>query len=495
MTYAIIIVALMLLTAAFILIRTVMFARSSDQAYPVFDSNVPELELDPLIPATHLSTVVKIETISHEDPAKNKTANFRELHARLEEMYPLVHKTLTREWVDQFSLVYTWKGKNPELEPVAFMAHQDVVPADSHTIDQWTYPPFSGQIADGYIWGRGTQDIKCQMIAVLDAVENLLKNKFQPERTVILAFGHDEEVLGTGAVMIVKHLQEKGIHLQAVLDEGGCVYDGIIPGIKGYAATIGVAEKGYLSLRLKVEAKGGHSSTPTRETAIGILCHAIDRLQAHPFPYKVRAVLPMFKGLSPAASPVMQMAFANLWLFRGILQRKLAADPETAASIHTTIAPTIIHGGVKDNVLPGLAEAVVNFRILPGENIASVCERVRKIIDDERVSFEPVSGTSREPSPVSDTDCDFYRHLAALNEEFFEGAVSAPYVMLGGTDAYHFTEISSQVYRYSPCVMNKEDLKGVHGINERLSIDAMAIMVKYFYSLIQRWGAKEVSDQ
>jgi len=491
MTYAIIIVALLLLTAAFILIRTVMFARSSDQAYPVFDSNVPELELDPLIPATHLSTVVKIETISHEDPAKNKTANFRELHARLEEMYPLVHKTLTREWVDQFSLVYTWKGKNPELEPVAFMAHQDVVPADSHTIDQWTYPPFSGQIADGYIWGRGTQDIKCQMIAVLEAVEYLLKNKYQPERTVILAFGHDEEVLGTGAVKIVKHLQEKGIHLQAVLDEGGCVYDGIIPGIKGYAATIGVAEKGYLSLRLKVEAKGGHSSTPTRETAIGILCRAIDRLQSHPFPYKVKAVLPMFKGLSPAASPVMQMAFANLWLFNGIVQRQLAADPETAASIHTTIAPTIIHGGVKDNVLPGLAEAVVNFRILPGENIAGVCERVRAVINDERVTFEPVPGTSREPSPVSDTNCTVYSHLAALNEEYFSGAVSAPYVMLGGTDSYHFNEISSQVYRYSPCVMNKADLDGVHGINERLSVDALAIMVKYFYSLIQRWGTKE----
>lgn len=491
MTYAIIIVALLLLVAAFILVRTVLFARSSDQTSPVFESSIPELELDPMIPATHLSNAVRIETISHEDPAKNVTANFRELHARLEEMYPLVHKTLTRELIDNYSLLYTWKGKDPELEPVAFMAHQDVVPADSHTIDQWTYPPFSGKIADGFIWGRGTQDIKCQMIAVLDAVENLLKNKFQPERTVILSFGHDEEVLGTGAIKVVKHLQEKGIHLQAVLDEGGCVYDGIIPGIKGYAATIGVAEKGYLSLRLKVEAKGGHSSTPTSETAIGILCRAIDRLQTHPFPYKVKAVLPMFKGLSPAASPIMQMAFANLWLLNGVVRRKLTADPETAASIHTTIAPTIIHGGVKDNVLPGLAEAVVNFRILPGESIASVCERVRQIIDDERVSFEPVPGTSREPSPVSDTECANYRHLAALNEEYFNGAVSAPYVMLGGTDAYHFTEVSSQVYRYSPCIMNKKDLEGVHGINERLSIDAMAIMVKYFYSLIQRWGAKE----
>ncbi len=491
MTYAIILIAILLFIAAFILVRTVLFARPSSQNNPPFESNIPVIDLDPQVPARHLSTVVRIETISHEDPAKNIAANFLEMHAQLEEMYPLVHRTLTRELIDTYSLLYTWKGKDPELEPVAFMAHQDVVPADSHTLDQWTYPPFSGTIADGYIWGRGTQDIKCQMIAVLEAVEYLLKNKYQPERTVILAFGHDEEVLGTGAVKIVKHLQEKGIHLQAVLDEGGCVYDGIIPGIKGYAATIGVAEKGYLSLRLKVEAKGGHSSTPTRETAIGILCRAIDRLQSHPFPYKVKAVLPMFKGLSPAASPVMQMAFANLWLFNGIVQRQLAADPETAASIHTTIAPTIIHGGVKDNVLPGLAEAVVNFRILPGENIAGVCERVRAVINDERVTFEPVPGTSREPSPVSDTNCTVYSHLAALNEEYFSGAVSAPYVMLGGTDSYHFNEISSQVYRYSPCVMNKADLDGVHGINERLSVDALAIMVKYFYSLIQRWGTKE----
>lgn len=492
MPYIILIPALILLLAAFILIRTVLFTRGASQTRVEFTESAPALDLDPLVPANHLSAVVQIETISHEDRTQNVTANFKALHSQLVKMFPQVHAVLSREVLDNFSLLYTWQGKDPSLDPVIFMAHQDVVPADEHTLDQWTYPPFSGKIADGFIWGRGTLDIKCQMIAALEALENLIKNKFQPQRTILLSFGHDEEILGTGAQAVVNHLREKGIHPLAVLDEGGCVYDGIIPGVNSYAAAIGVAEKGYLSLKLKVEAKGGHSSTPTSETAIGILCRAVDRLQSHPFPHKVNAIVPMFKGFSPAATPLMQMAFANLWLFGNIVKSKLLADPETAAAIHTTTAPTIVNGGVKDNVLPGLATAVVNFRILPGESIASVCERVRKIIGDDRVTFEPIPGTSREPSPVSPTECSAYRHIAALNEEFFSGSVSAPYVMLGGTDAYHFSEISEQVYRYSPCIMNKDDLKGVHGINEKISIDAMATMVKYFYRLAQRWGSSEM---
>jgi carboxypeptidase PM20D1 len=186
------------------------------------------------------------------------------------------------------------------------------------------------------------------------------------------------------------------------------------------------------------------------------------------------------------------VAFANLWLFGGIVRRQLLADPETAATIHTTTAPTIIGGGVKNNILPSLAEAVVNFRILPGESIAEVCDRVRKIIGDERVTFEPMEGYSREPSPLSPTDSAAYRHIVSVNEELFPDSVSAPYVMLGGTDAYNYQAVSSQVYRYSPCVMQKEDLERVHGINERLSIDALGIMVRFFYSLVQRWSTPEM---
>ncbi len=492
MIYGILVIAIILLLAAFILIRTMLFSQSGSDLHIDFTPTAPELDLDPTIPAGHLSDLVKIETITHEDPTQDVVKNYHTLHKKLQSMYPLAHSVLTREIVAGYSLVYTWKGKDPSLEPVAFMAHQDVVPADESTLDQWTWPPFSGKIADGFIWGRGTLDIKCQVVAVFEAVENLIRNNFQPERTILLTFGHDEEVLGNGSKAIVSHLQNKGVRLHAVLDEGGCVYDGVIPGVKGLTAVVGVAEKGYLSLKFKVTAKGGHASTPTPETAIGILCRAIDRLQTDQFPYKIKAILPVFKGLAPALSPTMQMAFANLWLFGGMVRRQLLADPETAAAIHTTTAPTIISGGVKNNILPSLAEAVVNFRILPGESIAEVCERVRKVISDERVTFEPMEGYSREPSPISPTNSAAYCHLVSVNEELFPESVSAPYIMLGATDAYNYCTISSQVYRYSPCIMQKEDLDRVHGINERISIDALGTMVQYFYSLIQRWSTPEM---
>ena len=488
----VLLLALLLIVVAFVLIRTLLFIRQPANQLLSFKSDVPELEIDPLAPAEHLSSVIKIQTISHEDPSLNNPENFHALQRQLEKMYPRAHAVLSKETLDGFSLLYTWQGKDSSLEPVVFMAHQDVVPADENTLDQWVYPPFSGIIADGFIWGRGTLDIKSQMIAIFEAVENLIKNKYQPERTILLAFGHDEEVLGTGAKSIVAHLKEKGIHVQAVIDEGGSVYSGIFPGIKGYSAIIGVAEKGYLSLKFTVKTGGGHSSMPMPETAIGILARAINRLQTNPFPRKVSAVLPLFKGLAPAASPLMQMAFANLWLFGGIIRKKLSAEPETAATIKTTTAPTIIHSGVKDNVLPGLAEAVINFRVLPGETIAEVCDRIRSVINDERITFEPLRGNAWEASPVSPTDCNAYRHITSINEELFPDSTSAPYVMLGGTDARNYYAISSQVYRFIPVIMTKEDLEGVHGINEKLSINAMGTMVQFFYRLIPRWASREM---
>ena len=372
-------IAILVVIIGIIVIRTWLFTRAAADNKLAFTSSLASFKADASSAAEHLASLIRFETISHEDPKENDAKIFKEQHKQLEKLYPKTHKALTKEVLDGFSLLYTWVGTDPSLDPIALMAHQDVVPADPNTMDKWTYPPFSGKIADGYIWGRGTLDIKSQMAAVFEAVEALITNNFQPERSVMLAFGHDEEVLGTGAKSIVAHLQAKGIRLQAVLDEGGCIYDGVIPGITGYTATIGVAEKGYLSMKFTAKASGGHSSTPPHETAIGILARAIDRLQSNPFPHKVRAVRPLFQGLSPSASLIMKVAFANLWLFGGMVKRQLASSTETDATIRTTTAPTIFHSGVKDNVLPGLAEAVVNFRVLPGETIAEVNDRIRNV--------------------------------------------------------------------------------------------------------------------
>lgn len=487
-----IILAILLLIVVVVLIRTLLFTRAASEKPLPFQSILPDLKIDPLVPAEHLSAAIQIPTVSHEDPALDQPENFTILHRLLETTYPRLHAVLNREVLEGGSLLYTWRGSDPSLEPVLFMAHQDVVPADEHTLDNWTYPPFSGAIAEGFIWGRGSLDIKCQLIAIMEAVENLLANHFQPNRTVFLAFSHDEEVLGFGARRIVARLQEQGIHLQSAIDEGTYILDGILPGFKGLTAPIGVSEKGYLSLKLTVESVGGHSSTPAPETAIGVLARAIDRLQSNPFPYRMKASMPMFKGLSPAASPLMQMAFANLWLFGGIVKSRLVSSAETAAAIHTTTAPTIFHSGIKDNVLPSLAEAVVNFRILPGETVAGVCDRVRSVVDDERVNFAPLPNNAWEPSPVSPSDCPAYHHITSVVNELYPHTTCAPNSMLGATDSRHYHAISSQVYRLTPVLCHKEDLERIHGINERLSLEHMTKMVQFFYRLIQRWSSSEM---
>lgn len=489
MPFIYVLLILLVLIVAVVLIRTFLFTRSAEHKPLPFSSTVPGLDLDPLVPARHLSAAIQVQTVSHADPAEDKPEKFTELHNLLEKSYPRLHAQLKREVLEGGSLLYTWQGNDPALNPVLFMAHQDVVPVDTYTLDKWTYPPFSGAIADGFIWGRGSMDIKCQLIAVMEAVENLLARDYRPPRTVILAFSHDEEVLGMGAQRIVARLKERGIRVQSVLDEGTSVLDGVLPGFKGYTAPIAVTEKGYLSLKLAAESAGGHSSTPSPETSIGILARAVDRLQSNPFPYQLQTTLPMFKALSPVASNLMKMAFANLWLFGGLVRRQLSASPETAASIHTTTAPTIFHSGIKDNVLPSLAEAVVNFRILPGETVAGVIERVRSVITDERVTITPLPNNAWEPSPVSPSGCPSFRHITTVVKELYPPATCAPNAMLGATDSRHYYAVSDQVYRFTPILIRKEDIERLHGINERLSLDNMANMVHFFYRLIQRWSS------
>lgn len=488
----VIILALILFLIAFVLIKAMIFARKKVASNITLKYGVPRLAQEPQIMAEHLSAVIQIQTISHEDEKEDVKENFKAMQSQLAKLYPLTHKHLKKEIVDGHTLIYTWQGSNPELESVIFMAHQDVVPADEYTLDQWTHPPFSGKIADGFVWGRGSMDIKCQLISIFESAEALLTENFTPERTIILTFSHNEEVLGTGAVAVVKHLKDKGIRVAAVIDEGGSIYDGIIPGVKGLAASVGISEKGYLSLKFTAHATGGHSSTPSKDTAIGILARAITRLENHKFPTDVRMVKPMFQGLAGSASPLMQVAFGNLWLFGGLVTKILTAKPETDATIRTTIAPTIIHSGVKDNVLPSLAEAVINFRILPGQTIADVCDYIRYVIKDDRITFEPIDGKAWEASPLSPVDGNAYRHISSVIDEIWPGTAVAPYIMLGGTDSRNFHEISDSVFRFTPMVVTKNDLNRVHGVDERLGVDELYKMADTIYRLMVRWSTNDL---
>ena len=406
----------------------------------------------------------------------------------LRETYPLVHEKLRREVVNGYSLLYIWQGKRSDLEPVMLMAHQDVVSADP---TEWTYPPFEGEIADGFVWGRGTLDIKNQLIGIMEAAETLLQQGYRPERTILFGLGHDEETGGVNGCKIMgEELKKRGVHLAGIVDEGGGIMAGLAAGVRGEIALVGVSEKGYLTVEFTVHSQPGHSSTPPPQTSIGILARALARLEAHPMPTHLRRLRPLYHGIGKAAPLYIQVAFANVWLFGPLLKHWLVPKAEMNASMRTTTALTIINGGVEDNTIPAEAKAIVNFRLLPGDTIAEVLWHVKKVIKDERVQFKPVEGKYNEALPVSPTNVPAYQSLKQVIRQVFDNPPVAPFVMLGGTDCQHFVPVCDHIYRFTSVVMDASFMGLEHGIDERIPVEAMGKMVKFYAQLMQVWGAK-----
>jgi carboxypeptidase PM20D1 len=349
----------------------------------------PDVPMNEIAAAERLAGALRIQTISPEDPADFDSVPFLQFHTYLEETFPNVHSTLTWETVNEYSLLYRWDGSDPNLEPIALLAHIDVVPVEPGTDDTWTYGAYDGRIEDGFVWGRGALDMKNILIATLEAAEMLIAEGIQPRRTIYFAFGHDEERGGqNGAVAIAALLESRGIRLDHVLDEGGAIVDGMVPGIEGAVAVVGVAEKGYASVELLVEMTGGHSSMPPAQSAIGILSAGIQRLEENQMPLTITgATEAAFDYLGPEMSFGPRLFVSNQWLFGGLLKRIFGASAERSAMLRTTTAPTIFQAGIKENVLPSTSRAVVNHRILSGDNSAEVLERRSKLPDFE--SYNP----------------------------------------------------------------------------------------------------------
>jgi carboxypeptidase PM20D1 len=446
------------------------------------------LDVDKQAAAQSLAAAVQARTVSSlADPAAAEAA-FAALHAHLAQRYPLVHQKLGRELVGGLTLVYSWPGSDSSLKPIALMAHQDVVPIAPGTDTQWKHPPWDGAIDGGYVWGRGTWDNKGNLIAQLEALERLLAAGVRPKRTLYFIYGHDEEVGGRdGAVRVVALLEQRGIKLEMVLDEGLVVTEGILPGIAAPAALVGVAEKGSVSLKLVAEAPPGHSSMPPGpgQSAIGRLAQALAKLDAKPLPGGVvGAARSMFEALAPEMSGFQRVALSNLWLFGPVVEPMLAKGASTNALMRTTTAMTILSAGNKENVLPGRAEAVVNFRILPGDSAQSIAAFVRKTIDDEQVKVEPL-GAPFEPSRVSSSSAAMYRHIEQTVREVYPGSVVAPGLMLAATDGRHFERVADNVYRFTPVRASPQDLQRFHGTDERLSVDNLAEMIRFYHRLLQ----------
>jgi carboxypeptidase PM20D1 len=466
---------------AVVFFKTFSFTSKQVEAEPMVG-----ITIDKQRAAKNLSRAIRYKTISSQDPSKFDAAQFTAFHKFLAEAFPKIHRQLKKEVINKYSLLYTWKGSNESLKPIVLMAHFDAVPVSHGTEGDWTYPPFSGRVADGFIWGRGSLDDKGCLLATMEAVEALLNNEYKPKRTVYLAFGHDEEIGGNnGAAYIAESLKSRNVRAEWVMDEGAPIAMGLVPGVSQPVSLVGVAEKGYLTLIFTVEQEGGHSSMPPPQSAVGILSSAIHNLQNNPFPAKLEGPsVQMFDYVGPEMSFGMKLLFANRWLFGPLIKSELQKAKSTNASIRTTIAPTIFYAGTKENVLPQKAMAMVNFRLFPGDSVDYVIEHVKKSINDPRVLVSTSGHHPQEASPVSDINAESFQLLQRTIRQVFPESIVAPFLVLATTDTRHYEDISGNIYRFVPMRFTSDDLGRIHGTNERISIDNFEEMIKFYIQLI-----------
>ncbi|MCU0369172.1 MAG: M20 family peptidase [Cyclobacteriaceae bacterium] len=425
---------------------------------------------------------ISYKTISYADSTLFDSSQFNSFRRFLENTYPNVHTKLTREIVAGYSLLYKWEGKNPTLKPIILMAHQDVVPIEEATKNMWTVDPFGAEVKEGFIWGRGTTDDKINLVSIMEAAKKLLSENFQPERTIYFSFGHDEEIGGKGARAAAALLKSRGIEAEFILDEGGIVTLDKMPGITRPLALLGTSEKGYLSLNLTVEVAGGHSSMPAEETAIDVLNKALVNLRSKPFPSELKgSTLEGTEYIGPEMPFMQKMAFANPWLFKRLILSNYEKSPQSAAMVRTTMVPTIIHAGIKDNVVPTVAKATVNFRLLPGDLSEEIIEEVKRKINDERVKVEYTRAFVSEASAVTSAASVAYQKVDEAIKKSLPETISAPFLMIGATDSRFFGEVSPNIIKFSPMI----DPIGFHGIDERVSLDSYKTALWFYEQLIR----------
>ncbi|MFZ5978597.1 MAG: M20/M25/M40 family metallo-hydrolase [Hydrotalea flava] len=456
--------------------------------HTVFQKPWPAQKAKALLPLpdsaiVHMSRAVQIPTISPEDTLHIDTLHFTQFNQFLTNAYPLIHQQLKRTVVNGYSYVYQWDGTDKTLAPIILMGHYDVVPVEQASVTMWQHPPFSGVVADSAIWGRGSVDDKSGVVSILETVEQLLKEGYQPKRTVLLCFGHNEESTGTGAIAIVDTLQKRGIRADLVIDEGGEISTEKIKDIPRPIAFIGVAEKGYATFQLKVSIPGGHSSKPARETAIDVLSRALYKLRSTQMPATITEPVATFLDRAGASSTNFfnKVLLTNQWLFAWADKRVLSASPESNAMIRTTIVPTILESGVRENVIPTIATAIVNSRILSGETTHDVIQFMKNTIQDERVHITVTGDFNTEPSAATDTHGPAFLAVQQAITDVVDDVIPVPFIMIGATDSRSYRKISNGVVNFSALM----DSKGFHGLNERLPIADYRRYYNFYRTVIE----------
>ncbi|MDD6021439.1 MAG: M20/M25/M40 family metallo-hydrolase [Acutalibacteraceae bacterium] len=442
----------------------------------------------------HLSEAIRIKTISHANPEETDWAEFDKFREFLLSAYPLISQNLSLETVGRANLIFRWKGKDPSLDPIALLSHQDVVPLEDGTEDDWTHPAFDGFDDGEFIWGRGALDMKNHLIAVMEAVETLLEEGFEPERDVYLLFGENEEVMSTidsGAMKIVDTLKSRGVHLDSVLDEGGAMLPVNIKGVinNKILAGIGIAEKGYADFEISVRGKGGHSSQAPKHTAIGKLADVIKDIENHQFKANISEnVFELFSEIGKNCTYPARLVTCNLRLLKPVMKAVMTQIPPAASFVRTTTGITMAEGSPTANVLPQKASITANFRMMPGTTVEDVEKHIKKVVRNKDIEVKLVKG--KNPSSFSPTDSRCFNIIKRLALAENENAIVAPFLVMGGTDAYHYQPICENIYRYAPFRASSELLLTTHGTNERLPVECVEDCVAFFKRYVRLASGK-----
>ncbi len=472
-----IILGIVALLLAVLLIRTVAFR---PKAQPPLTGEAVSFDKDAAVDA--LQKLVQCKTISYNDRAAEDEAEFRKLIDLLPGLYPKVFEVCSFQELPDRALLFRWPGKKSDA-PSVMMAHYDVVPVNE---DSWDKPPFSAIIEDGVMWGRGTLDTKVTFNGVLSGANALIADGFVPENDIYFAFSGGEEVNGMGAVNIVNYFQENGIQPALVVDEGGAVVENVFPGVKAPCGMIGIAEKGMMNVQYTARSNGGHASAPSPKTPITTLANACRRIVKHPFKMHItKPAAEMFDTLGRHSSFVFRLLFANLWLFRPVLNLycKLTGG-EINALVRTTTAFTMMEGSNARNVIPAQASLVSNMRLNPADSVASAADYLRKTVKDDAVETTVLE--SFEPSPISETGCESWDKVAAAVANTWPGCIVSPYLMVQCSDSRHYRDLSNHVYRFSAMDMTAEERKSIHGNNEKIRLESIAKAVEFYIRLMKK---------
>tara|TARA_R110000823_G_scaffold198080_1_gene329098 strand:+ start:5173 stop:6543 length:1371 start_codon:yes stop_codon:yes gene_type:complete len=422
--------------------------------------------------AARLAEAVRFRTISFQDLSLVDYNEFARFHAFLRDSFPRVFAALDVETVNQHSLLLYWRGSNSTLEPILFTAHMDVVPIEPGTEQDWPHPPFAGTVVEGRIHGRGTLDDKQGLMGLLEAVELLLKDGYQPQRSVVFAFGHDEEIGGReGARKLAERMRERGWHFAWMVDEGGMLVanNPLLP--ERNIAMINIAEKAYVTLTLVATGEGGHSSRPPAISTIGRLSAALARIEQNPFPPRLPGpVVAMLESMAPHMSQPERFIFGNLWLTGGLVAGRMSEDQLTNSFVRSTTALTMFNAGVKENVVPQRAEAKVNFRLLPGDTPEQLVQRIEAIVDDPDI--EILSDDWDSVPPVADAAGPGFNVIAEAVSAVYPEALIVPSLLTATTDTRHYVGLATDQYRFHGMLIDAAQASSVHGTGEYVGVQS-----------------------